>query len=67
MEKKIIYIESDYVSSDDFSLDEFESLSNEEKLHVAKNSNNMIVYSLEGFQFAFNNEMISDLGYIFIV
>ncbi len=67
MEKKIIYIESDYVSSDDFSLDEFESLSNEEKLHVAKNNNNMIVYSLEGFQFAFNNEMISDLGYIFIV
>ena len=41
MEKKIIYIESDYVSSDDFSLDEFESLSNEEKLHVAKNNNNM--------------------------
>ena len=67
MEKKIIYIKSDYVSSDDFSLDEFESLSNEEKLHVAKNNNNMIVYSLEGFQFAFNNEMISDLGYIFIV
>lgn len=67
MEKKIIYIESDYVSSDDFSLDEFERLSNEEKLHVAKNNNNMIVYSLEGFQFAFNNEMISDLGYIFIV
>ena len=67
MEKKIIYIESDYVSSDDFSLDEFESLSNEEKLHVAKNNNNMIVYSLESFQFAFNNEMISDLGYIFIV
>ena len=67
MEKKIIYIESDYVSSDDFSLAEFESLSNEEKLHVAKNNNNMIVYSLEGFQFAFNNEMISDLGYIFIV
>ena len=67
MEKKIIYIESDYVSSDDFSLDEFESLSNEEKLHVAKNNNNMIVYSLEGFQFAFNNEMISDLGYIFII
>ena len=67
MEKKIIYLESDYVSSDDFSLDEFESLSNEEKLHVAKNNNNMIVYSLEGFQFAFNNEMISDLGYIFIV
>lgn len=67
MEKKVIYIESDYVDDEDFSVDEFKKLPNDEKLHVANNNNHMSVYSLEGFQSAFNDEMISDLGYIFIV
>ena len=67
MEKKVIYIESDCVGDEDFSFEEFEKLPNDEKLHVANNNNHMSVYSLEGFQSAFNDEMISDLGYIFIV
>ena len=67
MEKKVIYIESDYIDRDEFSYDGFDKLTNDEKLKVANNNNNMIVYSLEGFQDAFNDGIISDLGYIFIV
>ena len=62
--KKVIYIDP---NCEDFSLEEFEHTPNDEKLHIAKNTNGMHVYSLDGFQEAFNNEYISDLGYIFII
>ena len=63
--KKVIYILADY--DDDFSIDEFERETDEVKLHVAKNCNYMYVFSLEEFQEKFNNGLISDGGYIFIV
>ena len=64
--KKVIYVHSDYVEGE-FDIDFFEKLSDEEKLHIAKNSNDIDVYSLEGFQWAFNHEEISDLGFIYII
>lgn len=67
MERKVIYIESDYIDTDEFLSYDFDKLTNDEKLKVANNDNNMIVYSLEGFMDAFNEGFISDLGYIFIV
>ena len=60
---KVIYVQPDYM----FEQDWFESLSDEEKLHVAKNENEMEVYTLENFQYAFNEERISDLGFIYFV
>ena len=63
--KKIIYVEPDH----EVSVDEFESMNrNGELLHFAKNDNNCHVYdTIEDFAEAFNNEVISDLGYMFIV
>lgn len=61
--KKVIYLYPDC----EYSSSEFESLTDEEKLHIAKNSNDMEIYTLEGFQAAFNDELISDLGYIYFV
>ena len=63
--KKVIYILPDY--EDDFSIDEFERETDDVKLHIAKNCNYMYVFSLEEFQQKFNNGLISDGGYIFIV
>lgn len=66
MEKKVIYIYCDY-NEEELNLEEFEKLSNEEKLHIAKNSNDMWVYTLKEFEDAFNTELISDLGFIYFV
>ena len=63
MEKQVIYL----TPHCQYPIEEFKRLSDDEKLHVAKNTYEMFIYSLEGFQRAFNNEYISDLGYIFIV
>lgn len=68
MDKKIIYVSPTTAESDEFSFDEFSRLPDDEKLHVAKNSNGMYIYgNAEAFAYAFNNEFISDLGYIFVV
>ena len=61
--KKVIYL----TPNCDYEISEFKKLSDQEKLHVANNTNEMFIYTLEGFQDAFNNEYISDLGFIFIV
>ena len=61
--KKVIYLYPDC----EYPVLDFERLTDEEKLHVAKNSNDMEIYTLEGFQAAFNDELISDLGYIYFV
>lgn len=61
--KKVIYL----TPNCDYEISEFEKLSDQEKLHVANNTNEMFIYTLEGFQYAFNYEYISDLGFIFIV
>ena len=61
--KKVIYVSPDC----EYPISEFERLTDEEKLHVAKNDNDMEIYTLEGFQAAFNAELISDLGYIYFV
>ena len=62
-EPKVIYMKPD--AEDDVSW--FSKLSNEEKLHVANNGNDYEIYSLKDFETAFNEELISDLGFIFIV
>lgn len=64
--KYIIYLTPDFFE-DDMTFFEFERLTNEEKIHVASNSNEAIIYTLEGFQEAFNAEEISDQGFIYIV
>lgn len=63
MRTKVIYLHPDC----EYDANEFERLTDEEKLCVAKNSNEMDVYYLESFQIAFNLERISDLGYIYFV
>lgn len=60
---KVIYLHPDC----EYEVSEFERLTDEEKLHVAKNSNEMDVYYLESFQIAFNLERISDEGFIYFV
>lgn len=61
--KKIIYVEP--------SCEEpctFKRLSDEEKLHIAKNENLMHIYdTIEDFAEAFNNFYVSDEGYMYIV
>jgi hypothetical protein len=60
---QVIYIEPDC----ELMRDEIEAMPKDELLHFAKNCNEAQVYSLEGFQEAFNDELISDLGFIYIV
>lgn len=61
---KVIYVYPDCGED----IDWFESLSADEKLHVAKNSNDFSVYnSLDDFKEAFNSEHISDLGFIYFI
>ena len=63
---KVIYITPDY-DFEDQSIDDIEGMPSDERLTWAKNANNVYVYSLEEFQMKFNNEEISDLGYIYFV
>lgn len=64
--KKVVYISPDY-SSEGYDIEFFEQMPTEELLTFAQNSNFAQVYSLKGFERAFNAEEISDLGYIFFV
>ena len=67
---KVIYVTPDCWSSDDWSgykQVEFERMTDSEKLKEARSNDEMVIYSLEGFQNAFNGEEISDLGFIFFV
>lgn len=66
MKTKVIYIYPDYDGSE-LNIVEFGKLPIDEKLHIAKNSNDMEIYSLEAFEDAFNMESISDLGFIYFV
>lgn len=61
--KKVIYVYPDC----EYPISEFERLTDEEKLHVAKNDNDMEIYTLEGFQEQFNSDFISDEGFIYFV
>ena len=60
MEKKVIYLGSDFTSDLDFD-------TKEQRDELAKSHPEREIYSLGGFQEAFNDEMISDLGLIYIV
>lgn len=60
---QVIYITPNY----EFDIDCFDALPNEEKLHVARNLNEVYIYSLEEFQEEFNGDCISDLGFIYFV
>jgi hypothetical protein len=50
-----------------YPISDFEALDDQEKLYVARNENDMVVYSLADFEEAFNGEQISDLGFIYII
>lgn len=63
---QVIYITPNF-DFDDFDIDWFEKLPDNEKLHVARNTNEIYIYSLEEFQEEFNRECISDLGFIYFV
>lgn len=68
---RVIYLTSNY----DFEDKSYEDINNlydtdkQELLHWAENTNNedVEVYSLQEFQYLFNHEYISDLGYIYFV
>lgn len=60
MEKKILYINPN-------SEFDYFGLSQEEMLAQAKEDNDAEIYTIEGFAQAFNDEIISDLGYIFVI
>ena len=60
MEKKILYINPN-------SEFEYFGLSQEEMLTQAKQDRDAEIFDIEGFAQAFNNERISDLGYIFVI
>lgn len=59
----VIYVSPNY----DEDITEFGDLSALEKKQFAANCDEMKIMSLDKFQFEFNNERISDLGYIFFV
>lgn len=61
--KKVIYLYPDC----EYPISEFERLTDEEKIHVAKNDNDMEIYTLEGFQEQFNSDFICDAGFIYFV
>lgn len=62
---KVIYITPDCVG--DWYIDEIKKMPTSELMTFARNTNEVEVYTLEQFQSAFNNEQISDLGYILFV
>lgn len=61
---KVIYV---FTSFEDFNFNEFNDLSVEEKLVFADNHRYVDVYSLKEFEYRFNNDFISDEGYIFFI
>lgn len=64
---KVIYFTPDY-NDYDYEVDELLAMSEDELLHYAKNCNEIeIFYSLQDFENAFNDERISDLGYIHFI
>ena len=70
MEIKVIYVNSDCWADTDwdgYEQTEFEKMQDYDKLKEARNNPNMEVYSLQGFEDAFNGEDISDLGFIYFV
>lgn len=71
---KVIYLHPDISEYPDLTntlnfVSEFERLSDAEKLNVAKEYPNedIEIFTLEEFQAVFNNELISDLGYIYFI
>ena len=70
---KVIYVSNDFLCSEEgevFNASEFGTRSSEEKLEWAEKQDKFYVTlfdTLESFEWAFNNEEISDLGYIFFV
>ena len=67
MNTKVIYFTPNF----DYGLwsaDELAGIDKDELLHIANNSNEVIVYdTLHDFELAFNNDCISDMGYIFFI
>lgn len=64
----VIYVTPQYLAGEpDYSLEELKKLPKDELLHFAKNENEIEIYDLVSFQDAFNDELISDLGYILFV
>lgn len=61
MKKKILYVSPN-------SKYEYGDLNNEERIAQANKDENASVYThLEDFAIDFNNEFISDLGYIYVI
>lgn len=61
-EPKVIYVSPDY---DDILW--FAKQTDEMKYHIAKNDNNMRIYTLDNFAKEFNDDIISDEGFIYII
>ena len=61
-EPKVIYVSPEY---DDILW--FAKQTDEMKYQIAKDDNNMSIYTLDNFAKAFNGYIISDEGYIFII
>ena len=60
MEKKILYVSPN-------SEFEYCGVSQEEMLIQAKQDRDADIYTIDNFAQAFNDEIISDLGYIFVI
>ena len=71
MERKIVFDRIVYISPDydkyGYEIHEIEQMPTEELYSLAQNENFARVYSLKGFEAAFNAEEISDLGYIYFI
>lgn len=67
MKSKVIYIEPGW--PEDFDFEVFYKLPDSEKLRLAQNEYSwfMDVHSIDSFEYAFNSEQISDLGFITFV
>lgn len=61
----VIYITPQYDC--EYHIDELAKMPKGELMTYAKNNNDIEIYSLKSFEEAFNNEIISDLGYILFV
>lgn len=61
---QVVYISPDYEG--EWMVDELINMPKDELITLARNTPNsdIYIYSLERFQYLFNNEHISDLGYI---
>ena len=67
MALRVIYIYEDVFQEDgDFDLDKFLSLTDKEKFEEAMTNKDMVVYKLDNFERAFNNQHVYG-GYIKIV